>query len=164
MSTKVYIAGPMTGHPEYNYPAFYAAEAWLEARGFECVNPARLDAVTELDLLEAGLDPDAPGGLGEGSALPVYLRRDFKELVECDGIVLLDGWRDSPGANAEVGVARWLDLKVWKLVEEGGLLALLPSAALPNRGIIYDTWQRFGYLTFQGQQRIDRQLSVRGRA
>ncbi len=30
---KVYIAGPMTGLPMFNRPAFFAAEAYLQAQG-----------------------------------------------------------------------------------------------------------------------------------
>ena len=38
--TRVYIAGPMTGLPDFNYPAFNAAAAKLRALGLEVLNPA----------------------------------------------------------------------------------------------------------------------------
>lgn len=148
---KVYIAGPMTGIDEYNFPAFFEAEEYLEALGFETVNPARLDAVTAEEI-------EGPGGLGEGSMLPAYLRRDFRELVECDGIVLLDGWRWSPGANAELAVARWLGFKAWHLRKyPSGLLELEPAAALPNVVIINETWQRFTLPIWREQKREDKE-------
>lgn len=144
---KVYIAGPMTGYPDYNFPAFYMAEAWLQEAGFETVNPARLDAITQEEI-------NGDGGLGNGSQLPAYLRRDFRELIECDGIVLMDGWRESAGANAELAVARWLDLRVWKLsLRDESWLEMEASAAVPVRQMIYDTWMRFGYETFKEQRR-----------
>ena len=37
----VYIAGPMTGLPDLNYPAFNAAEEALTAAGHAVLNPAR---------------------------------------------------------------------------------------------------------------------------
>jgi len=37
---KIYIAGPMSGLPEFNYPAFHAADAELRALGHETLNPA----------------------------------------------------------------------------------------------------------------------------
>ena len=40
---KVYIAGPMSGIPEWNFPAFYQVEEALLALGLETVNPAALD-------------------------------------------------------------------------------------------------------------------------
>ena len=39
----IYIAGPMRGYPEFNFPAFYAAEERLRARGHAVFNPARRD-------------------------------------------------------------------------------------------------------------------------
>lgn len=151
---KVYVAGPMTGYPEFNFPAFNEGERLLVQRGWEVVNPAKLDALTNAELAayieEHGHDPE--GGLGEGSMLPAYLRRDFKELVYCDGLVLLDGYRYSPGANAELTVARFLDLKVWRLSERKDW-ALTPSKAMPNTGVIIETWHRFGMLTYQEQRR-----------
>lgn len=41
----VYIAGPMTGIPNYNFEAFFAAEAALLEQGYRVLNPARLGCV-----------------------------------------------------------------------------------------------------------------------
>jgi integrase/recombinase XerD len=42
---KIYISGPMTGLPEYNYPAFFECERMLEQKFPHAVilNPARID-------------------------------------------------------------------------------------------------------------------------
>ena len=37
---RIYIAGPMTGHSEHNFPAFHEAANRLEVAGLEAVNPA----------------------------------------------------------------------------------------------------------------------------
>ncbi len=80
-----YIAGPMSGIKDYNYPAFNAKAAELRAQGEEVINPAENDA-------EIG--PDQPW--------QVYLRRDLILLAErCDKIVLLPGWENSKGASLE---------------------------------------------------------------
>ena len=46
---RVYIAGPMSGIENSNFPAFHAAAAELRALGHEVVNPAELNP-----------DPDSP--------------------------------------------------------------------------------------------------------
>ena len=40
--TRIYIAGPMTGIPEHNYPAFHAAVAKLRAGGDAVSRPVDL--------------------------------------------------------------------------------------------------------------------------
>lgn len=37
---RIYIAGPMSGLPEFNYPAFNRAAAVLRAQGHHVENPA----------------------------------------------------------------------------------------------------------------------------
>lgn len=142
---KAYVAGPMTGYPEFNYPAFNAAEDFLTSElGWAVVNPAKLDALTTDELQ---IPHGAPGGNGEGSHLPDYLRRDFRELVECQALVLLKGWRFSAGANAELAVARWLDMEVYTL--DG--TTLKATKAMPNYVIVRETWQRFGWPRYEAQ-------------
>jgi hypothetical protein len=80
---RVYIAGPMTGLPEFNYPAFYAAaEAW-RAAGWDVINPAE------------SFDGD------DSRPYRDYVEVDLATLKTCDAIAMLPGW---DGANARGAV------------------------------------------------------------
>ncbi len=80
---RIYISGPMTGLPGFNFAAFHAAAAGLRRAGFEVVNPA-----------EVNPDPT--------THRYACLRDDLASLARCDALALLDGWERSPGANREV--------------------------------------------------------------
>lgn len=90
----VYIAGPMTGLPEFNYPAFHAKAAELRALGYEVRNPAEND------------------GESTGKPWAFYMRLGLRSLLDCDEIHFLPGWRASRGANAEWFVADLLGMTV----------------------------------------------------
>lgn len=92
---RVYIAGPMKGLPEYNFPAFFAAEERLASLGWEVVSPARHDI--ELD----GFDPATI----QPESHEFYMRRDLPLVASCDAIAMLPGWVRSRGAMAEHYVA-----------------------------------------------------------
>ena len=101
----IYIAGPMTGYENFNFPAFFAAEEWLEKQGYEVVNPARLD------------DGDTT------KTWEHYIRRDLKIMLDhCNSIALLDGWEKSRGANIEAFVASQLGFQVFEQIEGGFLI------------------------------------------
>lgn len=103
---KVYTAGPMTGYPDLNYPAFMSLEKYLLTfPGISVVNPAALDQV-----------PNAEHYAIDGSELHLYLRRDFRELAWCTGIVMMPGWMKSIGANCELAMARMLALDIYQAV------------------------------------------------
>lgn len=87
---RVYISGPMTGLPEFNYPAFFAAEERLKERGHEVINPAR------------------PGD--EAWGWLEFMRRALCDLSEADAIHMLDGWEKSRGATLERHIADALGL------------------------------------------------------
>lgn len=93
MSGRIYIAGPMTGLPDFNYPAFHAEAARLRALGWHVENPAENVA--------------PPCGSWAG-----YMRLAIAQLVTCDAICLLPGWSASRGASIEHGLAVHLGLAV----------------------------------------------------
>lgn len=95
---KLYIAGPMTGISDYNYPQFHAVAAKLRDAGFEVECPAEND-------LEPGLD------------WHVYLRHAIKRLLDCDAVATLPAWERSKGARLEVMIAERLGMPVKTVVE-----------------------------------------------
>lgn len=90
---KVYISGPMTGIEDYNFPAFHQAAERLQAAGYRVENPASK-------------------GVIDGWTWSDYLRHDLRQLLECDAICLLPGWRNSKGATLEHHVATGLGMAV----------------------------------------------------
>lgn len=114
---RIYLSGPMSGLPDLNFPAFKAAAEKLRAAGFEVVNPAELNPIA-------------------GSAWADCMRVDIKALLDCDAIVLLDGWEHSRGAKLELHVALALGMTVQALAVALALAREL--AAGPGPGIIYN--------------------------
>lgn len=107
-----YIAGPMTGLPEYNFPAFDAAAVVVRAAGYTAFNPAENDR-------DNGFDADGLEG-HEAERLGFSLRRalnqDLSWICEhADVIVLLDGWQNSKGVAAEVALAKALGIPQYEL-------------------------------------------------
>ena len=89
-----YIAGPMTGYPELNFPAFHqAAKIWRRRNGWGAVNPAEINPDVSADWTECMLE-------------------DIKQLSKCDVIYMLKGWEHSYGAQIEYLVAKKLGIKV----------------------------------------------------
>lgn len=103
---KIYLAGPMTGFPNYNFPAFFDAEEKLKEQGYEVINPARLDS-------DAGYDPTHPDFVMDEAFLVGAAKRDLMGVIDTDAIALLPEWEGSKGAKAELAVARWLGKKVY---------------------------------------------------
>jgi len=110
----VYVAGPMRGVAEFNFPAFEEATAQLRSRGYKVISPAEQD-------LDRGFDPTGLTGHEDMSSLGFDLREtllsDLKFVSECDAICLLPGWEFSKGATVELDMAVALGLDV-KTLEE----------------------------------------------
>lgn len=112
--SSLYIAGPMTGIEEFNWPLFDSVQAALEAVGIEAVNPAALDRA----LKQTFPDEDFENGTAEGGAkLATFLKRDFHVLTKCEGIVFLEGWEDSTGANCELIVSQMAGMSTWLWID-----------------------------------------------
>ena len=95
MSARIYISGPMTGYPDYNFPAFASAANRLRAIGFNVVSPHEF---------------------GEGDPSKTwadYLRQDLAAMLDgCNSVATLHGWEKSRGATLEVHVAQALGMQV----------------------------------------------------
>lgn len=112
---KVYVAGPMRGIPEFNFPAFHAAAAQLRAEGHEVFNPAEKDAERHGTDISKGNFSGSEQEATEkhGFNLRVALGEDLAWIcAEADAIYLLVGWENSKGARAEKATAEALGLKV----------------------------------------------------
>lgn len=115
--TKVYLAGPMSGIPQFNFPMFDAAAAHLrDHHGFEVVSPAELD--DRAGYREAALA--SPDGIireqFNGETWGDFLARDVKLIADqgIEAIVVLPGWEGSRGARLETFIgAGLLGLPVW---------------------------------------------------
>lgn len=119
---KVYIAGPMRGIPQFNFPAFLKADRWLRALGYLTFNPAQHD----LDLHGQEVMKSETGNNDEaeqrGFDLGKALRDDLTYIaMEADAVCVLPGWENSSGANAEVALARALGKPVAQLRDFGAL-------------------------------------------
>lgn len=112
MQRSVYIAGPMRGFPEFNFPAFDVASALGRALGWYVISPAEMDraaGMNEKETYVSQFDPEQ---------VRTFIRRDVSALVERlrpekgDAIALLPGWEKSMGARGELFLAMWHGLKV----------------------------------------------------
>ena len=86
---KVYIAGKITGCPNYK-ERFYDAEKALNWEGHIALSPA-----------------DLP----EGMTTADYMRICFAMIDVADCVAFLPGWEDSPGARLEHAYCVYIDKK-----------------------------------------------------
>jgi len=101
---KLYLAGPMTGYPAYNFPAFHAAAAALRARGHDVWSPAERDE-------QEGFNPQTD----TAHPLRYYMRWDLPAVLESDAVATLPGWEESVGANLEVHVAQVCAIPIYTI-------------------------------------------------
>ncbi|HHG5178101.1 TPA: DUF4406 domain-containing protein [Pseudomonas aeruginosa] len=88
---RIYVAGPMTGYKDFNFPAFNAQAEKLRGLGYHVENPAE-------------------HGIVDGAEWQDYLRYDIGRLSTCEAIFLLPGWSKSKGAALEVHIAKALGM------------------------------------------------------
>ncbi len=103
----LYVAGPMSGYPDLNFPAFHAKAAELRAAGYVVINPAEINGGADELVACASMTPEELQAHWQKC-----MRKDITELCKCDGIAMLDGWTRSKGATLEHHVAKSLGLLV----------------------------------------------------
>jgi hypothetical protein len=99
---KVYLAGPMSGLPDFNFPAFHAAARALRNAGHEVFSPAEKDL-------------EVWGNMETIRAKANYrecLRWDLNWILDhAEAIALLPGWEKSKGVAIELALAEVLGLQ-----------------------------------------------------
>lgn len=104
LKKKLYVAGPMSGLPEFNFPAFNDAAAFFRANGWEVFNPAEKDSESGLDA-EAYKTGDAELATSKGFDFREAYLWDIESVLKSNAIYMLKGWENSPGARGEHAVA-----------------------------------------------------------
>lgn len=91
--TRIYISGPITGTEDY-LKRFKEAEEKLKKQmpKADFINPAGVMA-----------------GLPESTTWKEYMDIAIRLLDMCDGIYMLENWKDSTGASIEYGYAMAMD-------------------------------------------------------
>ena len=120
---KVYIAGPMTGLPQFNVPLFDHVARQLRKQGFDVVSPAELDSPEMRAAAMKSKDGAlAPLEQATGETWGEVLARDVRVLSDqgIEGIVLLPDWWKSRGATLEttVGLLNKLKFFTWQTEEQ----------------------------------------------
>lgn len=118
--TRVYLAGPMRGHADFNFPSFDRTAQQLRMFGYEVFSPAEHDR-------KVGFDPTGMTGnedlADHGFDLRKALAADMDYIASKAAVVaVLAGWEESSGARAEVALAHALGLPVvlwWWLPKSG---------------------------------------------
>jgi hypothetical protein len=114
---KIYVAGPMRGIPDFNFPAFKEASAKLRALGYDVFSPAERDLKVDGDIFGSKTG-DLEEITKKGFSLRAALAADVKFISEqADGIALLPGWENSAGARAEKALAEALQIMVKPIQE-----------------------------------------------
>lgn len=114
---KIYLAGPMRGYPQFNFPAFDHAAAKLREQGHEVFSPA------DHDRSRHGADFGKDNIKGDEASSPGFSIREALGAdtawicAHADAIAMLPGWKKSRGATAEHALALALGLDVIWLEE-----------------------------------------------
>jgi len=101
-SKIIYIAGPMTGLPEYNHEAFLvAAERIKESH------------IRHLPEFAAVINPARNYGGDQTLTHAQYMRYSIHQLLIVDAVYMLNNWEFSEGATAEHTIAKSLGLDIY---------------------------------------------------
>lgn len=96
IGSMIYIAGPMRGRPEFNFPAFESATTDLRRKFYQAYSPHEYD-------LANGFDP-TKGTLESWDAKAAF-KWDLSMVIDSDAVIMLDGWNNSGGTLLEAHAA-----------------------------------------------------------
>ena len=93
MTESIYISGPITGHDkEERTKTFGYVDRCLKENGYQTYNPMEYDDHPDWN---------------------TAMRCCITALMQCDSILMIDGWWHSPGARIEHTLSRDLGLTIY---------------------------------------------------
>ena len=104
--TKAYISGPISGVVNPTVIFKEAKEALILVMDWEVFNPMNIAFPST---------KEEKRELQKVGEWVYYMKRGLRELLECDCLVLLPGYKDSKGAMIEKKLAEDLHLPVYRL-------------------------------------------------
>ena len=119
-SVTAYVAGPMRGIEEWNFPAFAEAAGSLRAYGWSVFSPAERDQDKQWDTEYPNARP-----------LWEYMIDDLPAVAKASAVFFLPGWKDSEGARLEFTVAMALKIPCYEYETAG----IIPPGVLMGEPI-----------------------------
>jgi hypothetical protein len=136
MSTNetIYVAGPMTGLPQFNIPAFERQTRRLRAAGYTVVSPVELDSdLIRNEALASTTGAMPAGGKIGGETWGEILARDVRVIADTiDAICVLPNWQKSRGARLEVFVGMLCGKSIYQDVNYDDEAPHLVQLAIPD--------------------------------
>ena len=114
-SKRVYLAGPMSNRPYFNFKEFFRHAADLRLKGYTVCSPAEHDMALAGDFYTK-----CPNGTNE-ELIAATDKINYRECMkfdlnwimdQADAIALMPDWEKSSGARVEKGLADLLKLEV----------------------------------------------------
>ena len=109
----IYIAGPMRGYDDYNYPAFDRQQKVLEDQGWIVINPAEMDRDDDKPI-NGPMQFDPDNNYEDHEFMRKALKRDMVAICDdCTAIYMMSNWEKSKGAKTEWALAKALGLDIY---------------------------------------------------
>ena len=131
-----YLAGPMRGVREFNFPAFRRATKILRDRGIDITSPHEMDEA-------AGFNWEGFSGTEDLAEydfnIVERLCDDIAAVCDVDAVICLEGWTHSSGARAEASFAWAVGKDVYAFEEGNRTNGFTHSLARLFKGLLIPT-------------------------
>lgn len=110
---NIYLAGPMRGYPDFNFPAFHANAKVLRSLGHTVFSPAEKDEEQHgKEAFQGKVELQEAKASNVGFSLRKALQMDLDYIcAHAEAVCLMKGWELSKGAQAESATATALGLR-----------------------------------------------------
>ena len=100
---RIFLSGPMTGYPDYNFPFFNMVATTLKECGYDVVNPVDICKKYKKEKV-----------LSDKSVFNAMIEEQQKEERTCTDLLLLPGWELSKGVRLELKTAIEKDMHIYQ--------------------------------------------------